>query len=230
VLLHPRPATIAVIGLGSGDTVFAAGARPETASIDNIEIIAAQLDTLRRLTSHMPYPALQMLLADPRIHFQFTDGRAFIRKGGRRYDIIEADALRPTSAFAGNLYSVEYFGMLREHLEPGGFAVSWVPTERVRNSMVLAFPYVTTFGDLGIGSTSAIPADLERVRQRLSDPFTARYFEQGGVDLAGSLEPYLAAAPVVIGPDFDRALITDWNGDLFPKDEFALPERAAAIK
>ena len=178
----------------------------------------------------MPYLALQMLLADPRIHFRFTDGRAFIRKGGRRYDIIEADALRPTSAFAGNLYSVEYFQMLREHLAPGGFAVSWVPTERVRNSMVLAFPYVTTFGDLGIGSSSPIDADLETVRRRLSDPFTARYYEQGGVDLAGSLEPYLTATPVVVTPAFDRSRITDFNRDLSPKDEFALPEADPVIK
>ena len=51
---------------------------------------------------------------------------------GAGYDIIEADALRPTSAFAGNLYSVEYFALLRDHLEPGGYAVTWAATERDR--------------------------------------------------------------------------------------------------
>jgi spermidine synthase len=223
VLLHPEPRTVAVIGLGSGDTLFAAGGRRETTTIDNIEIIEGQVETLHDLASRMAYPALRMLLADPRITFHSTDGRAFIRKGGRRYDIIEADALRPTSAFAGNLFSVEYFRMLREHLEPGGYAVSWVPTPRVRDSMLQAFPYVTTIQDVGIGSEAPIDASSDRIRRRLVEPFTARYYEQGLLDIAYLLRDYVAVTPHVIGPEQDRSRLQDVNRDLFPKDEFALP-------
>ena len=31
-----------------------------------------------------------------------------------KFDIIEADALRPSSAYSGNLYSEEYFTLVRE--------------------------------------------------------------------------------------------------------------------
>ena len=148
-LLHPHPVSIAVIGLGSGDTVCSAGGRPETRTIDSIEIIAPELDTLRQLDLRRHYPGLRSLLNDDRVHHWFTDGRALLRKGDRRYDIIEADALRPTSAYAGNLFSLEYFALLRAHLNPGGIAITWTPTPRVIDSFIQAFPHVLLFESVG---------------------------------------------------------------------------------
>ncbi len=45
------------------------------------------------------------------------------------------------------------------------------------------------------------------------------------VYLAGLLAPFLAAGtPVrVFGPDFDRSTLTDFNTDIFPRDELSLP-------
>ena len=44
------------IGLGSGDTLFAIGGRAETSTIDSIEIIAPEFETLRRLDQRRVYP------------------------------------------------------------------------------------------------------------------------------------------------------------------------------
>lgn len=221
-LVHPSPKTVAVIGLGSGDTVFGIAGRSDTTSIDSIEIIAPELATLRRLDEFRHYPGLRMLLQDGRVRHWFTDGRAFIKNGNRRYDIIEADALRPTSAYAGNLFSVEYFELLRGALNPGGLAVTWTPTPRVVDSFVAVFPHVVVFRDLALGSLSAIPFDPDVVRSRMTQPFTRDYYQRGGVDLETLLRPYLHAAPTVYGPEFDRRLLVDLNRDLFPKDEFAI--------
>ena len=46
-------------------------------------------------------PDSSSVLSDPRITHVNGDGRAFIMRSPRRFDIIEADALRPTSAYAG---------------------------------------------------------------------------------------------------------------------------------
>ena len=225
-LLHPAPAAVAVIGLGSGDTTFGIGGRAETKTIDSIEIVAPQLETLARMDAHRPYAGLRMLLDDHRIRHWFTDGRAFIRKGQRRYDIIEADALRPTSAYAGNLYSVEYFELVRDHLNPGGLAVTWAPTPRVVNSIVTAFPHALLFDDLAIGSSTPIVFDRTAIRERMASAFTRDYYTRGGVDLELLLRPFLAAEPRVISPAHDRRMLTDVNRDLFPKDEFAVPQTA----
>ena len=47
VLLHPSPKNVAVIGLGSGDTAFAAAGRSETELVEVVEIVGSQLDLLR---------------------------------------------------------------------------------------------------------------------------------------------------------------------------------------
>jgi spermidine synthase len=227
VLLHPAPIEAAVIGLGSGDTLFSVGARAETRTIESIEIVQPELHTLRALDKLELYPALRALLRDPRIRHSFTDGRAFILKRERKYDVIEADALRPTSAFAGNLYSLEYFELLRDHLKDGGFGVTWGPTSRVDRTFVKAFPHVLRFESAGtsilIGSNQPIQFEAHAVRRRLADPFTRAYFAAAHVDIEGSLQPYLESTPIVYGPEVDRAALTDINRDLFPKDEFALP-------
>ena len=221
-MVHPRPESVAVIGLGSGDTLFAIGGRAETSTIDSIEIIAPEFETLRRLDQWRSYPGLRMLLQDGRVRHSFTDGRAFVRTGGRRYDIIEADALRPTSAYAGNLFSVEYFELLRSRLNPGGFAVTWTPTPRVVESFVKAFPHVLLFDFLALGSTTPVPFDRRAIEARIKQPFTHDYYLRAGIDLDGLLAPYLNAAPRTYGPEFDRASLVNLNRDLFPKDEFSV--------
>ena len=220
VLLHPHPREVAIIGLGSGDTVFAAAARAETVRVTCVEIIAKQRDTLARLTRIQSYPGLVALLADPRVEHHAGDGRAYVQHAGRRFDVIEADALRPTSAFAGNLYSQEYFELLRRGLTTGGLAVTWAPTERIRQTFASVFPHVLALGDIYIGSDAPIGFDPAVLRARAQRAHG--YFAAAGIDIESLLSPYLESPPTVFGPG-DQRTVTGLNTDTFPRDEFALP-------
>ena len=97
--VHPDPRDVAIIGLGSGDTAFAAAGRPEVARLVCIELIAAQIGTLAQLSRLQSYPGLVSVLSDSRIDHRVGDGRAYLLHGDRRFDIIEADALRPATAY-----------------------------------------------------------------------------------------------------------------------------------
>ena len=97
--------------------------------------------------------------------------------------MIEADALLPQNAYAGNLYSREYFALLHERLTPGGFGVSWLPTERVLASMRAAFPHVTAIGEIGIGSDRPVRIDTAVLAARLSNARLRAYYQAAGVDL-----------------------------------------------
>jgi spermidine synthase len=224
VLLHPRPETIAVIGLGSGDTLYAAAARAETESIVCIEIVGAALDNLRAHASASGYEALRSLLADPRIRHVRGDGRQFLMTTEARFDLIEADALRPTSAHSGNLYSEEYFQLLRQRLKPGGHAVTWEPTPRVRDTFVRVFPHVLAFPHVLIGSNEPLQPDPDAVRRRLADLELRYHFKKAGIDIHALLEPYLRESTPLGRYDasFDRSRLHDINTDLFPRDEFTL--------
>jgi spermidine synthase len=190
-----------------------------------IEIVGAQLATLQEHARTTPYPALRGLLSDPRVEHIAGDGRLHLMRSGRRYDIIEADALRPTSAHSGNLYSEEYFRLVASRLKPGGYAVTWSPTQRIHDTFVRVFPHVLTWGYVVLGSQEPIVFSPEEVEKRAADPAVRAYFRQAGLDPAKLLAPFLGgkARRVWIGPEFDRSTLRDVNTDVFPKDEFALP-------
>ncbi|MBI4519355.1 MAG: spermidine synthase, partial [Gemmatimonadetes bacterium] len=221
VFVHPAPREAAIIGLGSGDTVYAVAGRPEIERIICVEIIRPQLETLQGLLRRWSYGGLSGLLADPRVEHVFGDGRIFLMRGGRKYDIIEADALRPTSAYSGNLYSEEYFRLVRDHLKPNGLAATWLPTERVHNAFVRVFPYVVSVPGMLLGSNDPIEIDREAIGARLAAAGVREYYEAAGIDIAEMMASYLAE-PAQYGPDFARDTLTDFNTDLFPKDEYDL--------
>ena len=220
--IHAAPRDAAIIGLGSGDTVHAVAGRLEIERIACVEIIRPQLDTLEQLTRRWPYGGLRALLENPRIEHVFGDGRIQLMRGGRKYDIIEADALRPGSAYSGNLYSDEYFRLVRARLKPKGLAATWAPTPRVRDTFVRVFPYVMSIpGTILVGSDTPIELDRGAIAARLADPRVRQYYDMAGINIERLLNEYLAA-PTWYTPDFNREALTDFNTDLFPKDEYDL--------
>jgi spermidine synthase/MFS family permease len=222
--LHPGPREAVIIGLGSGDTVYGVAGRPDIGKITCVEIIRPQLEGLKELRRRYPYGGLTGLLEDPRVEHRSGDGRLFLMHAGRQFDIIEADALRPTSAYSGNLYSDAYFELVRSRLRPQGLAATWAPTGRVHNAFVRVFPYVVSVPGILVGSNDPIALDRAAIAKRLADPRVRAHYERAGIDADRMMSEYLAD-PAVYLPDFDRTALTDFNTDLFPKDEFDLSAR-----
>jgi spermidine synthase len=219
---HPNPHTAAVIGLGSGDTLFAMAGRQELERLTSIEIIAPQLATLRQLGRIQGYPGVLALTRDSRIEHVFGDGRLYLKRASRKYDIIEADALFPTSAYSGNLYSDAYFQLLRDHLNPGGLAVTWAPTSRVARTFETVFPYVWRYEQIMMGSDTPIEVDSQKVLERLHSVEVSDYFAWAGVDIETLLRPALRGPWRSDGKS--RGLEPgDINTDLYPRDEFDIP-------
>jgi spermidine synthase len=219
--IHPDPKQVAIIGLGSGDTVYGVAGRPEIETITSIEIIRPQLATLKQLSRVFPYGGLFGLLSDSRIESVSGDGRIYLMHSGRKFDIIEADALRPSSAYSGNLYSVEYFTLVRDRLQPKGLAATWAPTARVHNGFIRVFPHVLSVPGILIGSNDPIELNREAIASRLADQRVRDHYARAGIDAEQLMSSYLAE-PARYNPDFDRAALTDFNTDLFPKDEYDL--------
>ncbi len=103
-LIHPAPRQVAILGLGSGDTAWAAACRKETRGLRVFEISAPEPRILGHLAAEPGMGALWDLLADPRLRISLTDGRHALEAEAARYDILEADPTWPESAYSGNLY------------------------------------------------------------------------------------------------------------------------------
>lgn len=229
-LLHPEVEQALVIGLGSGNTAWAVAASPTLLHLDVYEIVKPEVAVLEQFSVHgMPYPALAKLLSDPRIDIKLSDGRLALRTEPRAYDLIEADALEPSMAYSGNLYSVEFFELCRSRLKPAGILLTYVPTERTRRTVLSVFPHALDFHARGypsfiVAGNERIAFDRETALGALHHEELRRYLADSGEEerVTRMLEDYLRVAKVtVIGPsDREQRPEADVNRDLYPRDEY----------
>ena len=229
-LAHPRAEEILLIGLGAGNTAWAVAAVPEVSRIDLYEIAKPEIDVLVGAQREwFGDPAIESLLDDPRVRMIFSDGRLAMRLSDTRYDLIEADALEPYMAYSGNLYSREFFDLVRRSLKPGGWLCTYTPTERVRRTVVDVFPHVLSIDSASahfmIAGDTPIEFSTEAIRRRFGRPEVQAYLERSGLAerTAADIDLFLRSARIVVVRPGDRGpwATGDVNTDLFPRDEYA---------
>jgi predicted membrane-bound spermidine synthase len=220
-VIHPEPKEVAVIGLGSGETAAAVASRRDVRSLTVFEIAAAQPRLLRAVAGIARLPDLERFLRDERVRIVAADGRNALLRSEKRYDLIEVDALYRTSAYSGNLLSVEFFRLCASRLKPGGVVCSQTPTRRSALSFAAGVPHAIDFGNIMVGSNEPLPIDLAAWKARLYAPDVLAYF---GPEVAeGVLARLAEARPPWGNPGSRRGL----NFDLFPRDELSTPVAAA---
>jgi spermidine synthase len=176
LLLHPDPKDVLVVCLGTGTTLGSAGQFP-VAGIDCVELSPAVVDAGVCFTEEN-----HDILKDPRLTLQITDGRNYLLTTARNYDVITAEPMHPHLAGTVNLYTREYFELVRSRLRPGGICSHWIPAHKMRpveiRSAIQAFrevfPHTLLFlesADLIIlGSDQPLRIDIARWRRLLADP------------------------------------------------------------
>jgi len=218
-ILHGAPRDVAIIGLGTGGTAWAAACRPETLSVTVYEIFGPQRRLLNEFHGLEIYPPLEAFLRDPRVRIEVADGRNALDHSSRQFDLIEADPIFPDRAYSGNLYSVEFFSRCARKLKPGGLVCTWAPTARIYASFHSAFPYVVGLENRSIvvGSNDPIPVEVETWAARATSPAVVSYL---GAELSQDLLKRVQKCKPLVRTG-RRAV--DVNHDLFPRDEFLSP-------
>ena len=217
--IHPNPEDIAIIGLGSGGTLYNVAGRSETKQIDCFEVILSQPDVLKEYAIKQNDSSVSDILQDKRVNLIMKDGRYEIQNNNKKYDLIEADALRPKSSFSGNIYSKEYFEVLKTKLKKGGIVASWMPTFRVRDTFVGVFPYVYEIGKfILIGSNDPVQIDEQIFTKRLEDSFTRNHFLKANIDVKKASQQYMNQTVTIQNGQIKT--LQDINTDMFPKDEY----------
>jgi spermidine synthase len=142
------------------------------------------------------------VLQDPNSHLIIDDGRQFLEKTRRQFDVITLDPPPPTSAAGVSLlYSKEFYEVAKRRLKPGGILQQWTtalnahwsaPTDprvsllAITKALMESFPYVRCYGSLEgwgfhfLASMSPIP-DLTaaELASRMSTAAVADMLEWG---------------------------------------------------
>ncbi|MGH0037560.1 MAG: fused MFS/spermidine synthase [Myxococcota bacterium] len=130
VALHPGLENALLISYGTGST---AKALTDTRSLQRIDVVDISPDVLEMSEVVHGRPG-ENPLDDPRVHTHVEDGRFYLQTSDRRYDLITSEPPPPKYSGVVNLYSREYFELVRSRLAPGGLTTYWLPVHGLSES------------------------------------------------------------------------------------------------
>jgi len=223
-LFGPRRGRALVIGLGTGVTAGELALYPDVHTIDVVEIAPGVVELLPMFadwTGHVD--------KDPRLKLRVADAFQVLRERGPAWDIVVSEPSNPWTSGVDQLFSREFYRLVRRRLAPDGMLLQWLQryaTTPEIDAIVIGtlraeFPYVRVFraggDDLLLASATPFGADaLERAAAELRDNAAVRAsLEEIGIasvaDLRARLHPDVlerAAALAAVGQEtLDRPRI-----------------------
>ena len=196
VAVHPEPKTALLISHGLGTT---ARALTETRSLVSIDVVDTSADVLQ--LSAVAFPPGSNPLDDARVRIHVEDGRFFLSTARQSYDIITSEPPPPKAAGIVNLYSQEYFQLIRDRLADGGIATYWLPvyqmeadeTRAIMRAFCSAFEDCSLWAGQGlewmlVGTRGAGgPVDAERFAGQWHDPVVRERLREAGLESPSQL-------------------------------------------
>jgi spermidine synthase len=120
MLFGPPAERALVVGYASGVTAGAVTLH-DIEKLDVVELEPAVLEGSRWFDPYNHRP-----LEDPRVQVHVADGRNFLQTTPERYDVIISEPSNPWISGCSNLFTREYFELVRERLRPGGRLLQWM--------------------------------------------------------------------------------------------------------
>jgi spermidine synthase len=115
LLQNPRAKDVLLIGGGAGGSLEQVLKYPQT-EIDYVEI---DPDIIRLSRQHLPVRE-SSFLENIRVHLFFQDGKTFLVKTSKKYDMIIMNLSDPATSQINRFYTREFFSLVRSKLEEKG--------------------------------------------------------------------------------------------------------------
>ena len=178
LLLHENPKSALTVGFGTGGTSHGLTTHGIDAWCVEIE------PEVPRCSYFMPDQNFN-ILDNPRFSLILNDARDHLHAGQRTYDSIITDVTNLQYKQNGNLYTVEYFDLMKQKLNPRGVACAWIPLSGIskRELQILmksfqeVYPHATLwfmnhdFSNFGIliGTAEKLQIDYSRLQAGFAD-------------------------------------------------------------
>ncbi|MBZ5559828.1 MAG: fused MFS/spermidine synthase [Acidobacteriia bacterium] len=182
-LIPAQTKKVVVIGCGAGVTAGAVSVDPalEHETIAEIEPLVPRVVSTYFAEHNFD------VVRNPKVHVQIDDARHFIETTKEKFDAVTSDPLDPWVKGAAMLYTVEFFEMVKQHLNPGGVVTLFVQlyesnTEAVKSEIgtfMEAFPNGIVFGNTNegkgydlvlVGQVEPSKIDVDAIEARLQRP------------------------------------------------------------
>jgi hypothetical protein len=127
---------VLVIGFGTGSGAEAILTADDVKHMTIVEINETLLKHLRR------HKVFRDILDEPRVRVVIDDARRLLYREPKKYDVVLMDPLRASTVYSNNIYSKEFYELVKARLKPGGILMAWVGTNEQINTVAAVFPYV----------------------------------------------------------------------------------------
>jgi len=140
------------------------------------------------------HPDAAQILSSPLAHVEIDDGRRYLERTQRQFDVITIDPPPPIeSAGSSLLYSKEFYSTIKRRLKPGGILQQWLPTRgdyevhaAIARALgesfaeVRAFYGISGYGEHFLASDTTIPQRTpEELARRMPQTAIADMLEWG---------------------------------------------------
>ena len=197
VAARPGAESVLVIGFGGG--VAVEGVPSSVEEIDVIELEREVINANRRLSGRRAIDPLE----DPRLNVIVNDARNALRLTDKTWDVIVSQPSHPWTAGASHLFTREFTGLVKDHLNPGGVFLQWMNSEFLDEDLLrtLAATVLDTFENVRVyAATGTVllflasdePLDIERQVLRTGQPLTSDLLHYSYLGLNGA-DDFVAA-------------------------------------
>jgi len=175
LLIHESPRQALVIAYGVGNTTFAVSLHD---SLERIDVVDLSEDILSisgyfEATNHR-------VLENPKVRAFVNDGRHHLLMHDGSYDLITSEPPPLPFAHTVNLYTQDYYELIRRRLTERGFFTQWLPVSQLNQDVargairafVNVFPHSILISGyrnnlILMGSPSPFRFDAQRLRARI---------------------------------------------------------------
>jgi spermidine synthase len=178
---HPR--SVLVIACGAGVTAGAASIDPRVERLTIAEIEPLVPEAAAKYFGDYNFNVVR----NPKVHVEIDDARHFLNTTKEKFDAITSDPFDPWVKGAANLYTKEFWEMVRAHLNPGGVATVFVQlylsglaaSKSEIATFFQAFPDAVIWGNpirgvgydtVLMGRVDAGPIDVDQMQRLLERP------------------------------------------------------------
>jgi len=126
--LRPEAENVLLICYGCGVTADALLHGPNVKRMDIVDI-SKEVFRLADFYTGINY---SNPLRDPRVRAAVQDGRFFLQASPQQYDIISGEPPPPKVPGSVNLYTEEFFSLMKSRLKEGGIATFWLPIYQLK--------------------------------------------------------------------------------------------------
>jgi len=182
-LIPEHPRRVLVIGCGAGVTAGAVSVDP---AVDH-ETIAEIEPLVPRVVSTYFSEHNFDVVRNPKVHVRIDDARHFVETTDETFDAVTSDPLDPWVKGAAMLYTVEFFELVKAHLNPGGVVTLFVQlyesnTDAVKSEIgtfLEVFPNGIVWGNTNegkgydlvlLGQIQPTKIDVDAIQAKLQRP------------------------------------------------------------